>query len=140
MKVLKNVKLYGELTDISVENGKIAAIGKTDIDGTDFGGNEIYPGLIDTHSHGCIGLDASDKDVDLARMADYELENGVSTWYPTTATADAEILKSVTSMNLDVGHGANMSGFHMEGPFININYKGGQNAEFVQSISADFFN
>ena len=33
-----------------------------------------------------------------------------------------------------------MPGFHMEGPFINVNYKGGQNAEFVQSISMDFFN
>ena len=33
MKYLKNVSLYGEITDIGIENGKIAFIGKTDEQG-----------------------------------------------------------------------------------------------------------
>ena len=85
MKILKNVRLYGEITDIAVENGKIAKIGKCDEAGVDFNGAKIYPGLIDTHSHGCIGLDTMEGG--LPEMADFELKSGVTTWYPTTTSA-----------------------------------------------------
>lgn len=37
MKIIKNVNLNGTATDITVENGKIASIGKTDKAGIDFG-------------------------------------------------------------------------------------------------------
>ena len=84
MKTIKNVNLYGEITDITVENGKIAAIGKTDAEGVDFGGARIFPGLIDVHSHGCIGIDTMDGDVH--KMADWQLSQGITTWYPTTMT------------------------------------------------------
>ena len=57
MKVLKNALLGGEITDIVIENGKIAAIGKCDLEGLDLGGNEIYPGLIDIHIHGYLSKD-----------------------------------------------------------------------------------
>ena len=36
MKVIKNVKLNGQLTDIGIEGGIIAAIGKLDAEGVDF--------------------------------------------------------------------------------------------------------
>ena len=36
MKLLKNVRLNGEITDIAVENGKIVKIGRQDGDGVDF--------------------------------------------------------------------------------------------------------
>ena len=55
MKIIKNVSLCGTLTDIAVEDGKIAKIGKCEEEGVDFGGARIFPGLIDVHSHGCIG-------------------------------------------------------------------------------------
>ena len=140
MKIIKNVRLYGELTDITVDGGKIVAIGKTDKEGVDFGGNKIYPGLIDTHSHGCIGLDASDADADLGLIADYELEHGITTWYPTTTTSDPEELIIATNKELNIGHGANMPGVHMEGPFINKNYKGAQNEDYIQKVSREFFD
>ena len=45
-----------------------------------------------------------------------------------------------TNSNIDFGHGANIPGFHMEGPFINTKYKGGQNGSFVVPASESFFN
>ena len=66
--ILKNVNLYGSLTDITVKDGKIASIAKTCEDGEDFGGLKVYPGLIDTHCHGCLGYDVSDKEDHLAEM------------------------------------------------------------------------
>ena len=137
MKIIKNVNLYGTVTDISVENGKIVAIGKCDGEGVDFGGAEIYPGLIDIHSHGNLGLDTMEGG--LERMADWELENGTTTWYPTTMTMGFEDVKRATDADIDFGHGANIPGFHMEGPFINTKYKGAQNEEFIVPATMDFF-
>ena len=129
MKAIKNVNLYGEITDITVDGGKITAIGKTDADGVDFGGARIFPGLIDVHSHGCIGLDTMDGE--LLEMAKWQLSEGVTTWYPTTMTMSAEDIIKATEANLSFGEGANGPGFHLEGPFINMKYKGAQNPEYI---------
>ncbi len=138
MKIIKNVRLYGELTDIAVEDGKIAEIGKLEGDGADFGGAKIYPGLIDTHSHGCIGFDTMEGN--LGEMADFQLENGTTTWYPTTMTMSEEEIISATHREINLGHGANIPGFHMEGPFINKKFKGAQNEAYIIPPSMELFN
>ncbi len=137
-KIIKNVRLYGECTDITVENGKITQIGKVDGKGVDFGNNKIYPGLIDTHSHGCIGFDTMEGH--LGEMADWQLASGVTTWYPTTMTMSEEDIIKATSVDIDLGHGANIPGFHMEGPFINKKYKGAQNEAYILPPSMELFN
>ena len=111
MKIIKNVNLYGKITDIAVENGLIAAIGSLEGEGVDFGGNKIYPGLIDTHSHGCIGLDTMEGG--LEEMADFQLKSGVTTWYPTTMTMSEEDIVAATHRDIDFAHGANIPGFHI---------------------------
>ena len=138
MKIIKNVNLYGKITDITVENGKIAAIGKTNESGTDFGKNRIFPGLIDVHSHGCIGFDTMEGH--LEEMADYQLANGTTTWYPTTMTMSPEDIIAATKNSISFGHGANIPGFHMEGPFINKKYKGAQNEAYILPPSMELFN
>ena len=127
--VLKNLTLDGVVTDIVIADGKIEKIGKTDEVGVDFGGAEVYPGLIDTHSHGCIGKDTMRGE--LQKMADYQLANGTTTWYPTTMTMSEEDIIAATSVDIDLPHGANIPGFHLEGPFINVKYKGAQNEKYV---------
>lgn len=132
MKLIKNVTLFGKTVDIAVEDGKIVEIGKIEGEGLDFGGAKIYPGLIDIHSHGCIGYDSSvATPEEIYTMADWQLAHGITTWYPTTMTVAAEDLVRAMNIELDVGHGATMPGFHMEGPFINKKYKGAQNESFV---------
>lgn len=138
MKIIKNVNLNGTVTDITVENGKIAAIGKTDKAGVDFGGHKIYPGLIDIHNHGCIGYDTMEGH--LEEMADWQLAHGTTTWYPSTMTMSEEDIISATNNKIDFGHGSNIPGFHMEGPFINKKYKGAQNEEYILAPSLELFN
>lgn len=138
MKALKNVNLYGEITDILIDGGKITAIGKTDEDGVDFGGARIYPGLIDIHSHGAIGRDTMDGD--LAEMARYYLSIGVTTWYPTTMTMSEEDIIRATNADTEIEGGANIPGFHMEGPFINVKCKGAQNERFIVPPSMEMFS
>ena len=130
MKVLKNVNLYGKITDISVEGGKIKSIGKCDTDGIDFGGKRIFPGLIDIHIHGCIGCDTMDGN-SLEKMSEWLLENGTTAWYPTTMTESEEKIVRATSQNIDFRQGATVLGFHLEGPFINKKFKGAMNEKFI---------
>ena len=129
MKLIKNVRLYGNLCDIAIEDGKIVEIGKIDGEGEDFGGAKIYPGLIDTHSHGCIGHDTCE--ADLHEMAKHYLKNGTTTWYPTTMTVSEEEIIAATKAECDFPDGANIPGFHLEGPFINVALKGAQNEKYV---------
>ena len=138
MKIIKNVNLHGKKTDITVENGKITAIGKAEGEGTDFGGARIFPGLIDVHSHGCIGIDTMDGDVH--KMADWQLSQGITTWYPTTMTMGAEDIVATTNRNIEFDSGANIPGFHLEGPFINMKYKGAQNPDYIIAPSMEVFN
>ncbi len=138
MKTIKNVTLDGILTDIAVENGKFAKIGKTNARGEDFGGAKIFPGLIDIHNHGCIGYDTMEGH--LPEMADFQLANGTTTWYPTTMTMSEEDIISATGADISFGHGANIPGFHMEGPFINKKYKGAQNEEYIIPPTMELFN
>ena len=139
MKIIKNVDLYGKIVDIATDGGIITEIGKIEGEGVDFGGARIFPGLIDVHSHGCIGNDSTADDA-LEAMADWELAQGVTTWYPTTMTMSREDLIEATARDINFGHGASIPGFHMEGPFVNEKYKGAQNPEFIISPDLDFIS
>ena len=139
MKIIKNVRHKGDIVDIAIDGGKIVNIGKNLVgEGVDFGGAKIYPGLIDTHSHGCIGRDTMD--ADLSAMSEYYLSVGVTTWYPTTMTMSKEDIVRATNIDLSSIGGANIPGFHMEGPFINVKYKGAQNEKYVIPASDELFS
>ncbi len=138
MKILKNVCLNGEITDIKVKDGKIAAIGKCDGEGLDIGGNEIYPGLIDIHIHGCIGYDTMEGG--LEEMSDWLLSQGTTAWYPTTMSMSEEDIIKATEQKIDFGHGATVLGFHLEGPFINKKYKGAMNEKYIIAPSVELFS
>ncbi len=138
MKALKNVNLYGVITDITVENGKILKIGKTEVNGVDFGGNRIYPGLIDIHIHGCVGEDTMD--ANLEKMNDWLLSQGTTSWCPTTMSESEENIIRATSAKTDFGKGANIIGFHLEGPFINKECKGAMNEKYIIPPSRSLFN
>lgn len=131
MVYLKNVNLGKTVTDIGIEAGKFARIGKTNEDGYDCTGLKIYPGLIDIHSHGCIGFDTMDEEDHLEKMSEYQLKNGTTTWYPTTMTMSREDIIRATKRDISSGHGAAIAGFHMEGPFINPKYKGAMNEDYI---------
>ncbi len=139
--ILKNVKLKGENTNIIIEDGKIVSIGNLDYDrnSIDLKGMEVYPGLVDIHSHGCIGIDTMDG-VGLEKMSVYQAENGITSWLPTTMTMDYNSIKNVTNRDITKINGAEILGFHMEGPYINLKYKGAQNEVFIKNPDINEYN
>ncbi len=139
--VLKNVRIDGRLTDLVAKDGKIASIGKTDKAGEDCGGYDLYPGLFDIHSHGCVGRDTMEIfDGGLEEMCRFEFEHGITSWLPTTMTMDMDTIRRVVNRPLPkIPGGAKIEGFHMEGPYIADKYKGAQNGAFIKSPTMEEF-
>lgn len=131
MVYLKNVRLDGEYVNIGIEDGKFAEILPlcAECSGIDFGGAKIYPGLIEIHSHGAMGVDTMDCDVEF--LAREYLRCGVTTLYPTTMTASYEDSERVVRQPRPTV-GANIPGYHLEGPFINAEKCGAQKPELIK--------
>ena len=129
---------------IEIDNGKIAAIyptkstdpKKEEKDCLDASGLLVTPGLIDIHIHGCNSADAMDADRNaLETISSFLIKHGVTSFYATTITSTREnILAALTSIAefKDAMPGASLLGAHVEGPFINLKYKGAQNPDFFR--------
>lgn len=100
-------------------------------------GNFIAPGLIDIHIHGSGGADTMDGTViALNTISKTIAKCGVTSFLPTTMTMSTELihttLHSIKKVMFSTPKGAKVLGAHMEGPFINIKYKGAQNEKYIQ--------
>lgn len=94
-------------------------------------GQYIVPGFIDQHIHGAVGYDVMDNDKKVIQAISENLvQEGTTTFLPTTMTYDLEITKKVIDdISELVGHeeGAKIGGVHLEGPFISQEYIAAQN-------------
>lgn len=133
-----------EKCDIETDGGKITGIGS--YGGKDFldcGDCYIVPGLIDVHTHGCLGYDytAATKE-EIAKMRAYLLSNGVTSFLPTLLTQSRETyfeaVKKISAAK-ECG-GTRILGIHLEGPYYSEKYKGAQNLEFIRSASVTEFD
>ncbi len=131
--ILKNAKVNGKVLDIKINNGVIVAFNEaTENENViDLNGYDTYPGLIDIHSHGCIGLDTMDA-YGLSEMSEYQAKNGVTSWMPTTMTMDYTDIEKTVSQDISSVKGAEILGFHMEGPYISKEFKGAQNGKHIK--------
>ncbi len=135
--IINHALINGKIRHLQIENGKIAAFLPSPApDGFDAGGRRLIPGLIDVHSHGCIGLDTMDAAFE--DMCRFYAEHGTTSWLPTTMTMAHEDLLRVCRAKTDFP-GANILGFHLEGPYISEKYKGAQNADHIKNPSLEEF-
>lgn len=103
----------------------------------DVKGSYIAPGFIDIHIHGYNGADTMDASVKAIEIiAKGIAANGVTSFLPTTMTMERQkITASIESIRRAMKKpvkGAEVLGVHMEGPFLNIAFKGAQNEAYLQ--------
>ena len=135
--VIYNVKIGEGLKSVTIENGKIADVTDNVKTGDiDAGGNRLIPGLIDVHTHGCAGLDTMDANFE--PMCRFYAEHGTTSFLPTTMTMGYDALERVTKAKTDF-KGANILGFHFEGPYISPKHKGAQNEKHIKNPSYEDF-
>lgn len=134
---------------ITLEKGKITSVkkgGKTapkatkDTTIVDAKGQYVMPGFIDFHTHGANTFDFCDADPQaIFRLAEGKLQEGVTSFLPTTLTVShEELMTSAKNAKNYVDAGApyaKIPGIHLEGPFINVKCCGAQNPEYVRNPS-----
>lgn len=133
-----------DLEDASLvlEHGRITAVipaGETpppaDLQ-IDAEGRMAMPGFFDIHCHGADGHDVCDDSLEAIRhIARRKLQEGVTTWLPTTLTQPQDKLESIAgkcAAYLVNQEFCRTPGLHVEGPFINRKNAGAQNPEYVR--------
>ena len=122
-----------------VDEGKIKEIATVKPEGVeiiDAMGQYVSPGFVDVHIHGSMGVDVMDgEETAIGLIASGIAKNGTTSFLPTTLTMDKEdvykALEVVRRLKGVTLPGAEVLGAHLEGPFINVKYKGAQNEAFV---------
>ena len=147
--VIGNARVYigGQFRDasVTVENGKIAAIGQPDIPcDVDAGGKYLMPGFVDIHTHGAVNQDFSDGMAEgLPLMSRYYARNGVTSFLATTMTLKEETLMPAMETIREFvrpDNGAKCAGIHLEGPFLSYSKRGAQAAENLHAPDAQMFH
>lgn len=94
------------------------------------------PGFIDIHTHGAGGGDACSANLnELRQMAKAKLQEGVTTFLPTTLTMPADELENTFRTVAAYRQNPEFSqvpAVHVEGPYLNANCLGAQNPAFVR--------
>lgn len=135
--ILNHAYIGGQLKDVLIEDGKIITVSDKPLDkGIDLEGKVLIPGLIDVHTHGCIGFDTMDADFE--QMCRFYAEHGTTSFLPTTMTMDYDSLSNVVNAKKNFA-GAQILGFHFEGPYISPKYKGAQNEKYIKNPSVKDF-
>jgi len=109
----------------------------------DADGGYLCPGLIDVHTHGYMGIEYTDADMEKNLKILRSLpQHGVTGLLPTVMTVKKELMESsfaaLEPLIKKEGTGAVVLGINSEGPFINPEKKGAQDENGIQSFDADW--
>lgn len=131
-----------EIADEKITN--ILPYGSVSVD-KDYGDMRIVPGFIDVHTHGAYTFDTNDALEDGLKDWTKKLPlEGVTAFLPTTVTQSKEVLTkalaNVATVMESNYEGAEILGVHLEGPFLNLAYKGAQPENYIIEPSIETFN
>ncbi len=147
--ILSGVRLaadeLGEAWDVSVIDERIdeIATGGSLIGGEVRDGSrlKLYPGFIDVHNHGAMGVDVNEADVDgLVVISKFLASQGVTAWMPTLVPDSDETYRRVIDAIdrlMDIQSDmpiAQAVGVHYEGVFANEKMCGALRPEFFKSF------
>jgi N-acetylglucosamine-6-phosphate deacetylase len=122
--------------EVVVADGKIVEVrNRSDAEAIDLGGNYLAPGFIDLHIHGAVGHDTMEASPEAFRaVCDYHATGGTTSLLLTTATAPIpEILDVLSAVRRCRDELKQISGVHVEGPFISRRRAGAQRSEFIRN-------
>ncbi|WP_077534624.1 N-acetylglucosamine-6-phosphate deacetylase [Massiliimalia massiliensis] len=101
----------------------------------DCSGKLLIPGLIDIHTHGCVGFDFSTASPEeMETMLKYYQKNGITSVCATTMTMPSEgcrrAARNIAGAAKQAG-GSRIIGINMEGPFLSRQRKGAHDEQYL---------
>lgn len=112
-------------------------VNKEEVDYYDYDGSFIIPGFIDTHIHGGWDYDFLDGTATgINKVSKSLLKYGVTGFLPTFSCCPLKKLIESIKITSDFAgreEGAHILGIHLEGPFINKQFGGGLNKDYILS-------
>ncbi len=125
-------------TDITVENEIIKSFGENTSDGEIFDAEGLYviSGFIDTHIHGCVGVEFASPDEDFSKASEWLASEGVTSYAATVRamTPDRVVsaIKNIVRESKREVTGASVRGINLEGPFVSKTKSGVMNPPDVE--------
>ncbi len=105
----------------------------------------ILPGMVDIHTHGCLGYDFTvSSDEQIAKMKKYYVSQGTTSVVATVMTGPKSTQKeaiSRLSAHIDCSPSPNSSrivGINLEGPFFNVAQKGAHDENCLLSLDDNY--
>lgn len=148
-------KRTAEQASVLIQNQRISRIGESarnqpsDLQSIDLKGWTLFPGFIDAHIHGSVGVDTNNADVEgLHKAARFLSQNGVTAWLPTLVPDSEDNYRKSTSaiddlmrrQSKDSDNSASLHsqvlGVHYEGPFVSDQQCGALRSEFFKTFAA----
>ena len=139
-----------------IEHGRIAHIAESSSDQSpgadsiiDLSGTTLFPGFIDVHTHGAVGIDMLSASADdLSRVSAFLATQGVTAWLPTLVpAAQHEYERAIQAIGEAIAQStaenepglrslaqARILGVHYEGPFVNSEQCGALHREHFKTF------
>lgn len=111
----------------------------SDANDIDLRGATLFPGFIDAHIHGAVGVDVMTANAEqLQQVSAFLASQGVTAWLPTfVPAADEEYQAAVAAIEKAAdGGGARIVGLHYEGPFVNSAQCGALHTEYFKTYDS----
>ena len=148
--LLRNARIVfpervAEKSDLLVRNGRIAVLSdsmssSTTLEEIDLSNCTLFPGFIDVHIHGAVGVDTNEADAaGLWRVSEFLATQGVTAWLPTLVPApESDYQRAIAAIGgaMKSATGARVLGVHYEGPFVNSAQCGALRSQYFRSFAS----
>lgn len=132
---------------IDVAEGIIGGVGgaaRRSVEAIDLGGATVFPGFIDVHNHGAVGVDVNAADAEgLSEVSRFLAGRGVTAWVPTLVPdADENYRRAVGAIEelmrgQEGSNAARVLGVHYEGVYANEKMCGALRPEYFRNYGGD---
>lgn len=133
---------------VLIAEGKIIGIKKqeevdvSEYDMTRFENSMIVPGFIDIHTHGVVGHDSMETDIEIFnKESKFYAKHGITSFVPTTMAQSKKntifAIETICKASDLKMNGAKIVGIHLEGPYFNLEKKGAQSAKYIRDVDLE---
>ena len=118
------------IEDVFIDSGHIRYI-EGEYEERDLEGRIVMPGFFDTHNHGCFGINYTSASKEEINEVSRKMAVQGTTSFLMTLLNNEKLLERLRNVEDLECAGSRFQGIHLEGPFINMKYKGAINGGFI---------